>query len=139
MKVHHLIKDAPHHILTSLRILRTQPKRVKDVITFYVRSGAWYAHSECLLLSLLASSDFEDRKFAVKQILKLRGSKEYGDNSVRPRITPKMNLSATSLVKLITWKPGEIQEPSFTCKIPTNDIKTFVEVPFNPPKFSCHT
>ena len=42
IKVKHSIVDAPYHILTSLRILRTQPKCVKDAITFYVRKGAWY-------------------------------------------------------------------------------------------------
>ena len=78
IKVKHFIADAPYHILTSLRILRTQPKKVRDVVTFYIRTGAWYSHSECLLLSLLASSDPSDRRFAVNQILKL-GQCEYGD------------------------------------------------------------
>ena len=49
---------------------------------------------------------------AINQIMKLRGNSEFGDNSLRPRITPKLNLSATSLTKLITWKPGQVQEPS---------------------------
>ena len=107
IKVKHHIVDAPYHVLTSLRILKSQPKMVKEAITFYVRKGAWYAHSECLLLSLLSSTDPEDRKFGVEQILNLRGGQEYGDNCVRPRITPKLNLSATSLSKLITCKKGE--------------------------------
>lgn len=139
MKVRHFIKDAPYHILTSLRILKTQPKKVKDSITFYVRSGAWYAHPECLLLSLLASAVPQERQFAINQIQKLRGDEEYGDNSLRHRITPKLNLSATSLINLISWKPGEVQEPSFTCSLSMMDIKRFLEVPYSPPKFSCHT
>ena len=60
IKVKHKIADAPYHILTSLRILRRQPKKVKDAVTFYIRTGAWYSHSECLLLSLLASSNLQD-------------------------------------------------------------------------------
>ena len=47
IKVHHMIVDAPYHVLTSLRILKTIPKKVKDIITFYVKTGAWYAHSQC--------------------------------------------------------------------------------------------
>ena len=137
--IKHSIVDAPYHILTSLRILRTQPKCVKDVITFYVRKGAWYAHPECLLLSLLASSNSQDRLFAVNQILKLRNGDEYGDNSVRPRVTPKLNLSATSLTNLISWKEDEVQEPAFTCSITTAEIQTFVETPYKPPLFSSHT
>ena len=139
IKVKHLIVDAPYHILTFLRILKTQPKKVKDAITFYVRTGAWYAYLECLLLSLLASSTPSDRQFAISQILKLRGDKEFGDNSLRPRITPKLNLSATSLINLISWKSGEVQEPSFTCSISKTDILSLQEVPYSPPNFSCHT
>ena len=48
---------------------------------------------------------------AVDQIMKLRGVNDYGDLRVRPRITPKINMSATSLIKLIQWKPGQVDEP----------------------------
>ena len=40
IKVHHMIVDAPYHVLTSLRILKTVPKNVKDIFTFYVKTGA---------------------------------------------------------------------------------------------------
>ena len=139
IKVKHYIVDAPYHILTSLRILKTLPRKVQKAVTFYVRTGAWYAHSECLLLTLLSSSKFEDRKFAVDQILKLRGKNEYGDTSVRPRVTPKMNLSATSLIKLIKWEPGKVDEPVFTCSLSQEEIRGFLDKPLDPPKFSSHT
>ena len=139
MKVKHFIVDAPYHILTSLRILRTQPKKVRDAVTLYVRTGAWYSHPECLLLSLLASPHPEDREFAVQQVLKLRGSNEYGDTGVRSRITPRLNLSATTLIELIPWKPDEVQEPSLTCSLSKAEIQGFLEEPFVPPQFSCHT
>ena len=119
VKVRHLIVDAPYHVLTGLRILRTQPKKVRDAITFYVRTGAWYSHPECLILSLLASPIISERKFAIDQVIKLRGGSEFGDNSLRPRITPKLDLSATSLTTLISWAPGKVQEPSFTCSLST--------------------
>ena len=125
MKVKHLIADATYHILTSLRLLKSQPKKVKDAITFYVWTGAWYAHSECLLLYLLASSDSLDRQFAISQILQLRGGAEYADNNLRPRINPSLNFSATSLINLIIWKHGEVQESSFTCSISWDHIKSF--------------
>ena len=89
MKVKHYISGAPYHIRTSLRLLKTQPKKVRDSITYYIRTGAWYAHTECLLFSLLASSNLQDRQFAVDQILNLRGKEEYGNNRVRPRRTSK--------------------------------------------------
>ena len=42
IKVKHLIQDAPYHILTSVRLLRQQPKKVQDAVTFYLRTGAWF-------------------------------------------------------------------------------------------------
>lgn len=139
LKVNHGIVDAPYHILTQLRILKTLPKKLRDAATFYIRTGAWYAHPECLLLSMLASSDSKDRKFAVHQIIKLRGGNEYGDMSVRPRVTPKINLSAKSLIKLIKWKPGQVAEPVFTCKLSKKEIQQFRDTPFQAPKFSANT
>ena len=46
---------------------------------------------------MLSSEDKEDRKFAVSIIVKIRGNKELGDMSVRPRKTPKLKLNATTL------------------------------------------
>ena len=138
IKVFHQIVNAPYHILTSLRILKTLPKKVQGIVTFYVKTGAWYSHPECILLSLLASPTLTDRQFAIGQIMKLRGNREFGDNSVRPRKTPKLNLSATTLPNLISWGPGLVQEPSFTCSLSKAEIKSFETVAYVPPPFSCH-
>ncbi|KAG0713387.1 hypothetical protein GWK47_016325 [Chionoecetes opilio] len=73
IKVHRRLEDGPKHILTQLRVMRSQPKKVQTVVTFYVRTGEWFAHSECVLLSLMASQSEDDRRFAVTQILILKG------------------------------------------------------------------
>ena len=67
------------------------------------------------------------------------GGSEFGDNSLLPRITPKLNLSATSLLTLISWAPGKVQEPSFTCSLSTSEILGFEKIPYKPPKFTCHS
>ena len=139
IKIQHRLLDGPRHILTQLRILRSQPKEVRDAVTFYVRTGAWYAHPECVLLSLVSSESEDDRRFAVSQILKLRGDREFGDTEVRPRITPKLNLTATTLQELISWQPGQVQEPVFTCSLTREEIKMIVEKPYEVPGFSIHT
>ncbi|KAG0712949.1 hypothetical protein GWK47_017312 [Chionoecetes opilio] len=120
IKVHHRLEDGPKHILTQLRVMRSQPKKVQTAVTFYVRTGAWFAHSECVLLSLMASQSEDDCRFAVTEILKLRTGEEYGDTSVRPRITPKLNLSATSLQtldQLAAWRRARAGIHLFTVGI----------------------
>ena len=62
--------DASYHILTCIRILKTQPKKVKDAVTFYVRENWSLVLPLRVSLHCLASSDPEDR-FAVKQVLQL--------------------------------------------------------------------
>ena len=55
IKAYDRIEDAPDHILTQLRILRSQPTEVQRIVAPYIRLGAWYAHSENILVALLAS------------------------------------------------------------------------------------
>ena len=139
IKVLHQLEDGPYHILTELRILRTQPKIVQDIVTIYVRTGAWYAHSENVLLSLLSSKSLSDRTFAIDKILTMRGNSDLGNMSVRQRITPKLNLNATSLQQLISWKENELDEPVFTCSLTKKQLTSLIEKPLVVPHFNIHS
>ena len=139
IKVKHLIVDAPRHILTSLRLLRSEPKAVTEIISPFIQSGSWHSHPENLLLSLLASNDTEERDFAVDKILANREDNEFGDNSVRMRITPKLNFSAVKLSDLIVWKETKIEEPVFTTDLSRYEISQLRYRPLSVPPFSCHT
>ena len=88
--------QGPYHVLTQLCILRTLPKKVQNILTPYIRTGALYSHSECILLSRLGSAYGNDRKFVVDMILNICGQNDLGDTSVRPRLMPKLNLKATT-------------------------------------------
>ncbi|KAG0709944.1 hypothetical protein GWK47_023799 [Chionoecetes opilio] len=105
IKVHHRLEDGPKHILTQLRVMRSQPKKVQTAVTFYVRTGAWFAHSECVLLSLMASQSEDDR----------------------------------SLQTLISWQPGQVHEPAFTCSLSGDQIQEIPVKPYEVPEFSIHT
>ena len=133
------LEDGPYHVLSELRILKTLPKKIQDIITPYIRTGAWFSHSECCLLSLLASKEAEDRKFAVGIILKIRAGEEFGDTSERPRRTPKINLNASGLQNLIPWKIEDCHEPVFICKLSTSKIRELEDSPLSVPQFSIHT
>ena len=58
--------------------------------------------------------------------------------SNRSHLTPRINLSATSLIDLISWD-RDIHEPVFTCSLQSTEIKTFIEIPFIVPSFTIHT
>ncbi|KAG0698754.1 hypothetical protein GWK47_025973 [Chionoecetes opilio] len=105
IRVHHRLEDGPKHILTQLRVMRSQPKKVQTAVTFYVRTGALFAHSECVLLSLMASQSEDDR----------------------------------SLQTLISWQPGQVHEPAFTCSLSGDQIQEILVKPYEVPEFSIHT
>ena len=116
------IVNGPGHILTQLRLLRQQPKEVIDIVAPFARTGAWFAHSEAVILSLISSPNREEREFGVARILERRKDDPYGDTKVRPRKTPYLNMDATTLSTLISWKL-DIHEPIFTCYLSRDEIK----------------
>ena len=138
IKVKHSIVEAPRHILTTLDLLRKQDQLVREVVTPYIRSGAWFAHSEAVILTLVSSSDKKEREFGVEKILEKRGENEYGDLTVRPRRTPIIDLQATSLTTLISWKTN-VHEPVFTAKLSRVEVKALIDTPFTPPYYPSHT
>ena len=133
------VTDGPYHVLNCLKLLRCQESEVRDIITPYIQSEAWFSHSENVLTSLLSSKDPEDRSFALGKIAELRGDNAFGDRSVRPRRIPKLNFSAEKLQDLIEWKKGEVYEPIFTSKMSSDDLQVLYGQPLNVPPFKNHT
>ena len=93
IKVKHNISCAPEHILKT--------DEVKNLITSVIQRGAYHAHSENILASLLTSTDKDDRKFAVDKILTLRNGNDKGCMEVRYHKSPQLNLSASTTRELI--------------------------------------
>ena len=139
IKVKHSILDGPRHILTQLRLLHSQPEEVVDIVSPYVKTGAWFAHPEPILLTMLASQDKVEREFAVEKVLKLRGKSEYGSTKLRDRRTPCINFKATTLQELIDWKKEKIYEPVFSCSLNRAQIRNIVDTPLKVDYFPLHT
>ena len=75
---------------------------VKDVVKPTVKSTAWFAHPEQILVSLLSSKEETARRFAVRTILdRIRGMSGVGDTSVRAYRIPKLNWEVEKLEELI--------------------------------------
>ena len=139
IKVKHKIVDGPKHIVTLLRLLRSQPTEVVSIVKPYVQTGAWFSHPEALLLTLLASENKKDRRFAVKKVLELRGEEEFGDMEPRSRRTPKINFEANECKDVINWEKEEIHEPVFSCSLSTAEIKNIIGTPLQVVGYPLHT
>ena len=108
-----------------------------QVIKGKIEDGAWMAHSEILLLHLLASNNEEQRRFAVKRILAIRGDSQFGDITNRPHKVPKLNWSAEKIEDIILW--DNATEAYQTAKLSSDDIRGFLDKPFTMKVFPCHT
>ena len=142
IKVKHSWIEGPRHMLYQLELLRTQRKKVTDIVKETVNRGAWYAHPEAVLQTLLCSEDEEERRFAVKKISELRGegdeNTQVGDKSVRYRKTPVINFESKKLTDIIDWSE-ELTEPPLTLSLTTVEIKQFLDAPMQVPSWSSHT
>ena len=94
------IVKGPYHKLREIQLLQKMKgkdewsRKVKEIAMKFIEKGAWHAHSEHLLVSLLSSDDESDRRFAIDKIVSLRNGREFGDTSVRPFSAPKLNWNA---------------------------------------------
>ena len=137
IKVKHHLTYGPHHVVSSLQLLNKQIPEVKNIIKETVIRGAYHAHSESILTTLLCSNNKNDRKFAVKKILALRKGSNVGDLGVRVHKKPHIKLNATTPKNLITWK--SYHEPVFTCKLSIEDLNKLIDYPLKIPNYSVHT
>ena len=113
------------------------PAAIKEVVKGKISDGAWMAHSEILLLHLLASEDEEQRRFAVNKILTIRAGSEFGETKNRPHKVPKLNWSMKKIQDMISWDSAT--EPLLTAKLNCNELRGFLSKPFTMPPFPGHT
>ena len=121
----------------ELSCIRTLKKLVQNVVEKVVRSSAWFAHSEPILITMLSSNESEERIWAVDMILKIRGSNNEGDKKIRPRVLPLLNIKAEKLVDLISWDGAT--EPLYTCDLTNGELQEIKQKPMEVKYFCNHT
>lgn len=134
--------EGARHVLYQLELLRSQDKKVIDIVMPTVKRGAWYAHPESVLQTMLCSEVEQERRFAVEKIVELRGEgdedTQVGDRSLRDRKARDINEHATKLADLIDWSET-LTEPPLTCSLTTKNIKEFVASSMKVPDWPSHT
>lgn len=131
--------DGPRHILFQLRCLKLVNKEVVNSVLPTVKRSAWFAFSECILQSLVCSSDQEERIDGIKKIFNIRAANyNLGSTKVRERKTPLINENAEKLVQLIKWDSG-VYEPVLTTALNNSELEDLVNNPMQVPNWPCHS
>ena len=137
IKVKHSWLEGPRHILTELSLFRLQSDQVQQIVLPTLRRSAWNSHSESVLQTMISSESKEEREFAVSTILKIRGRNNLGNTKPRPRKLPVLNLEASKLQDMISWKGAK--EPILTCGLSREELALFKEKPMEVPYYCLHT
>ena len=82
------IGEAPRHLYGQIKLTEHLSLEVQRIARKNHSRNAYWAHPECLLLSMLTDSDEQVRTTAVEKILSVRGDQEYGENSTRKLVIP---------------------------------------------------
>ena len=133
------IGEAPRHLYGQIKLTEHLSLEVKRIARKNHSRNAYWAHPECLLLSMLTDSDEQVRTTAVEKILSIRGDQEYGENSTRKFIIPKLNFKASDYTDLIDWTAESLYEPSLTTALSPTELSGFKSAPLTLPGYPAHT
>ena len=133
------IGEAPRHLFGQIKLTKLLFPEVKRIARKNLTRNAYWAHPECLLLSMLTDCDQQVRTTAVDKILSIRGDQEYGNNSTRKCIIPNLNFKASDYTDMIDWGAETLYEPSLTTALSSTDLSAFKSAPLTLPRYPAHT
>ena len=138
-KIKHHLSNGPSLVLKQMNLINHYTKpAVKRIVLPYVNSSAWFAHPEHILLAMLASEDEEERHFAVRKIMQIRGEQDQGDNGIRTFKVPAISWSASKIGNLIDWDDTPVTESAVTAIMPSENIRACLSTPLELPAWPCH-
>lgn len=125
-----------HGIITKSAFL---PLNLQQVVFETIQRNAYFAHSENMLLCMLADERPYVRELALRRILKARTVVHEGDSPIRQFIVPTLNFQAKDYFNMIGW--DRPLEPPATVNMSDVEIKTLIETGCEPDivKLPCHT
>ena len=130
--------NGPKHVFSAINCVKQLPKESATIAKCYISRNAYFAHSENLLLAMLADSSRDKRQKAVHRILQTR-KEASRKNVVRVFRVPSLNYDADDWTDVIKWDEADICEPPLTYKLSNEEISNFEEEPFKVPKYPLHT
>lgn len=127
------------HTHKQILLSRYLPEEFKKVIDPVIQRNSFFAHAECVLLSMLSDPDHEIRKLAYSRI---EISRQSMNNSIRQYKIPELVWDAQKYYEIIDWQQVNVTEPPMLRQMSLDEIKKIVANPKeieNLPNYPCHT
>lgn len=137
------IKDAPLNLWRTIRLSRYLREDLREIIDKTIQRNAFFAHSESLLVAMLADERRHIRELAMRRILSIRTKESAAQGKIRKFEIPTINFLANDYIELIFWQEQAISEPTLTRHLTDEELKK--EISENLPMLSllfnlpCHT
>lgn len=113
------------------------PEQYKSIVHKVIQRNSYFAHSENILLAMLADERRYIRELSLRRILKARKSNSKGQ--IRHYELPQLNFNAEEYFEMISW--DNPLEPPATLNLSDHDITRLIEGSsyFELEKLPCHT
>jgi hypothetical protein len=144
IKVNSSCIHGPQHICKMITLSRYMPEHQKSIINDVIQRNAFFAHSENILLAMLADERTPIRQLAFRRITEIRRA-HAGALNIRQFKVPHINFKATEYCDLIDWSvdKNNLSEPPLTRLVENDDLKKMLiahSIPsLNFIRFPCHT
>jgi hypothetical protein len=127
-----LLAEGPRHLLAIIQ--RTQQfctLEEVELLTPVIQNNGYFAQTEVVLTSMLASSIKEERQEGLKTIIKLRKKEKRSKRkTVRKVKTPTINMEATKLFELVQLEKATSYPPILS-QFTDAELQGFQEVPYS--------
>jgi hypothetical protein len=131
-------QDAPRIMFQAMKLYLALPQEDKNVVLPIFENGAYYFHSENLLLSMLNDPDKDVRKLAVEKILQIRRNPTIqkkprrgkgSDKMVRIFNKPKPVYGADKYYEAINWDIEDKFEPPLVREFSESQLLAIIDNP----------
>lgn len=143
IKLNSLAVDGAKNTHKLIKLTRYLPANIKSIVDPVIQRNAFFAHPECIILSMLLDSKIEVRKLAYKRIMTARKSNK--SSRIREFKIPELRFENVGhYYDIIDWSSSnnKISEPPLTMELTSEEL---LEIVKNPEKygssvnFPCHT
>ena len=114
IKAEESIFKGSKHLFGLIQRCQNVDSETKEIVRPVIQRNSFFAHSECVLLSMLNDLDCNLRKLACARIRKARNS--ITNNSMDRRVyeLPVVNFDATSYIDMISWRKDDKNDANGT-------------------------
>jgi DNA-binding protein YbaB len=130
--------DGPKHLFSTMKSIKDLPQEITTSVKPYITRNAYFAHSENVLLAMLADPAQEKREKAVNRILQVRHATAV-NAAVRIFKVPLINYDASDWDDIISWNTVDVHEPPVTMKMTDFEITAIKETPLILPDYLIHS